>query len=825
MSSNIVFLSECSPLYTTLGAPQRIPNVTFLPLNRSIRLEWSLPPNSNSVIIDSYIIRYKQSGAPISQTLGELLSFTTTIIVPNLLNGELYDFWVIARNRFGDSPFSPTITAIPGASPSPSEIVRRAYHSTTIGNGINDSDPTTYQKVGLEFTPPPSNNGATPIVFMIKYTQLSGGIGGIGGSSTDNSYVLIDSVQNNQIMRDANNSLAINIEGVKGNYIRKEIVIPSGPGFITSPYRFQVFTTNIYGTSPVPDISFVVDLYSTVDANTVGSIRPRFTAPSLSHYSTPANGGIVSIAVNDSSFRFRWKQYLPSSPSTGGIPDSTWSYRIQYTDNKDYWYYPSKQGEIATYPEYTRAYDTTSPGANSANFEYFMDISRNVINGRRYYVRYCIVNSNGDTSEYTEVTDTNLSITSVIPGKLPQPPPIFRASVDDRMVRLYFNWNTTPPSTELTGGLPILDYKIERYVVSRNGRVFSISTEIDALFENLIGPYYEDRTRINTNGIEYYYKVFSRTIIGYSTLFTTVTAIPSRKSDVVQNVSASVDDGQITLSWLPPTNIEPGTPIVQYIIEYKLYTIFNIEGLPSSNIVGIFSNPPTITTIIQDMNSILINDTLWALLPSKSVSIYTNSPNLNYTITNLFNNTPYVFRIGAVTQDTARRNLVGLIKVIQNRSPYLPRPTIVGKVPTRLTNVEYSVGSRSMAITFSSSDINNTEGIIRFIVDYRIYGSQVDYLTQRFEYTNSVLLNNRLNKVTFSILVIDLDNNVSSRPLMNTDSYEIVVYSENSVGYTNITDRIDLHEDLTFKDSYENLTLPRLVRPTTVPSIIEELRT
>ena len=482
MSSNIVFLSECSPLYRTLGAPERIQNVTFSPLNRSMRLEWSLPPNSNSVIIDSYIIRYKRSGAPISQTIGELFSFTTTIIVSNLLNGELYDFWVIARNRFGDSPFSPTITASPGTSPGPSQIVRRAYHSTTIGNGINDSDPATYQKVGLEFTPPPSNNGATPILFIIKYAQLTGGIGSSGGSSTDNSYVLIDSVQNNQIMRDLNNSLAINTDGFKGNYIRKEIVIPSGPGFITSPYRFQVFTTNIYGTSPVPDLSFVVDLYSTVDANTVGSIRPRFTAPSLSHYSTPANGGIVSITTNDSSFRFRWKQYRPSTPSTGGVPDSTWSYRIQYTDDKDYWYYPSKLGEIATYPEYTRAYDTTSPGADNANFEYFIDISRNVINGKRYYVRYCIVNSNGDTSEYTEVTNSNLSITSVIPGKLPQPPPIFRAAVDDRMVRLYFNWNTTPPSTELTGGLPVLDYKIERYIVSRNGGVVSISSEINELF-------------------------------------------------------------------------------------------------------------------------------------------------------------------------------------------------------------------------------------------------------------------------------------------------------------------------------------------------------
>jgi hypothetical protein len=810
MSSNIVFLSDCTPLYTILGAPERISNITFSPLNRSIRLEWSLPPNSNSVIIDSYIIRYKLSGAPISQTLGELFSFTTSIIIPNLLNGELYDIWVIARNRFGDSPFSPTITAIPGASPSPSQIVRRAYHSTTVGNGINDSDPTTYQKVGIEFTPPPSNNGSTPIVFMIKYTQL------IGGSTTDNSYVLIESVQNNQITRDASNNLAIKTDGVKGDYIRKEIVIPTGPGFITSPYRFQVFTTNIYGTSPVPDISFVVDLYSTVDANTVGSIRPRFTAPSLS-----ANGGIVSITTNDSSFRFTWRQYNPSSPtSAGGIPDSTWSYRIQYTDDKDYWYYPSKPGEIAKYPEYTRAYNTSSE-----NFVYFIDISRNVINGRRYYVRYCLVNSNGDASQYTQVTDTNLSITSVIPGKLPQPPPIFRAAVDDRMVRLYFNWNTTPPSIDLTGGLPVLDYKIERYVVSRNGRVVTISPEINALFENLVGPYYEDRTNINTNGIEYYYKVFTRTIIGYSTLFTTVSAIPSRKSDIVQNVSASVDDGQITLSWLPPSNIEVGTPIVQYVIEYKLYTIFNISELPSGNIVGVFSNPPTITTIIQDMNSILINDAIWALLPGNSVSVYTNSPNLSYTIKNLFNNTPYVFRIGAVTQDTARRNLVGLIKVIEDRSPYLPRPTIVGKVPKRLTNVEYNVGSRSVTITFSSSDINNTEGIIRFIVDYRIFGSQFSYLTQRFEYINSVVLNNQVNKVTFSIVVIDLDNNVSSRPLTNTDSYEVVVYSENSVGYTNITDRIDIHEDVRFTDSYENLTLPRLVRPVSVPSIVEELRT
>jgi hypothetical protein len=53
----------------------------------------------------------------------------------------------------------------------------------------------------------------------------------------------------------------------------------------------------------------------------------------------------------------------------------------------------------------------------------------------------------------------------------------------------------------------------------------------------------------------------------------------------------------------------------------------------------------------------------------------------------------------------------------------------------------------------------------------------------------------------------------------------MVIYAENSVGYTNQTDKIDLHDDLTYSDVYENLVnLPRVVRPMTVPSIITEVR-
>ena len=63
-----------------------------------------------------------------------------------------------------------------------------------------------------------------------------------------------------------------------------------------------------------------------------------------------------------------------------------------------------------------------------------------------------------------------------------------------------------------------------------------------------------------------------------------------------------------------------------------------------------------------------------------------------------------------------------------------------------------------------------------------------------------------------------------SRPLTDTHSYEMVIYSENSVGYTNATDRIDLHEDLIYSDIYENLTIDRLVRPATVPRVMAEVR-
>ena len=828
----IIYLSDCTPLYTTLGAPARIPIVNGFPLNKSVRLEWNPPPNSENVIVDAYLVRYKRTGAPFTQILGEFVSFFPMYIVPNLLNGESYDFWVAARNRFGEGPLSPTISVSPGAAPSPIQYVRRAYHSTVYG--------VFPQKVGLEFTPPVMNNGATPLVFTIKYARID-----INGTATNDSYTLQESVQNNQIIRDNSGALAIKTTGEKGDYIRKEITpntSTASPPFVSGLYRFEVFTNNIYGLSLSPDISFIVPLYSDNDEDWGTFISPSFSTYYSSNPPT-ASAGIVAIDASDSSFRIRWKQYRGIGASiitADSVPANSyngWSYRIQYTDDRNYWYYPPitvSAPLTAKYPEYTRAYDMTSPGANESSFEYTMDISRNVVNGRRYYVRYCVVTGDGDTSEYSPVTDANLSLTSVVPGKIPQPPPIFNAAVDDRMVHLYLDWPTRPPSLELTGGSPVLNYRIERYIVSRDaGGAIVIPPTPGAVFNNLTGPYYQDTFDIRTNGIEYVYRVFTRTIFGLSSLFTSVTAIPSRKSDVVFNVSASVDSGQATLEWSAPTNIEQGLPINQYCIEYRVYDIFSLydasfnSTIPPGNIVGPISNQNTLSNTIQDMNSILVDDALWARLTTNIVKVFTATANLSYTIRGLLNNTPFVFRVAAVTRDSARRNIVGLFNVIGSKSPYLPRPIIVGKVPKRMTNVEYTVDSGTVTIQWSSSDIRNTEGILRFIVDYRVYGtgSVSEYSQQLFEYINAVRFNDGTSLVTFQAVVAGLNNNVLARPDTSTHSYEMVIYAENSVGYTNQADKIDLHDDLTYSDVYENLVdLPRLVRPMTVPSIITEVR-
>jgi hypothetical protein len=789
-----------------------------------------LPPNSNEVVIDAYSVRYGKSGAPSNLINGYITVFLPTVIVPNLENGVLYSFWVSAKNRFGESPLSPVVSSYAGTAPSPIQFVRRSYHAST-------------QNVGIEFTPPINNNGDIPATFTMKYRLMNGGIGNNNYDPRDISYTQVESVQTYEQIRDASNNSPLNSNGVKGNFIRKEVTIPGGgSGIVPGRYRFTVLSSNIYGTSAVSDTYFDVDLPFPTGTFSVRAPSFSFRPPLLpAPASGLPNGDIHSIIPLDGMFRFRWYKYVDTvnnAPPPADQPSrSGWAYRIQYTDNKDYWYYPvsSSSSGAVCYPEYTVPYNAVTDSSGIYTF----DISMCVINGRRYFVRYCVVDASGDTSEYTQITDSNRDKTTVIPGKAPNPPPIFYASVDDRIVRLYFNWtrelnsNTYPPSLDLTGGYPVIDYRIDRFKVNRSNGTYT--EEFDMSFNNLIGPFYEDTYDIRVNGTEYVYYVYTRTSFGYSIESTRVTASPSRKSDIVHDVVSAVGNNQITLSWSDPYDIDPGMPISQYYIQYRAYNLYSIYDdklqrvIPEENIVGTLVNSPDIGNNIQDMNSILVDDTLWSKLTTTTVEKYTLSLNRSYTITDLINNTPYVFRVAAVTMDRVRRKLVGLMQVIDDSSPYLSHPTIIGVVPYRLTNVVFTNLSQAVKIEWNSSDIKNTQNIVRFHVDYRIIGADdtIGYSRQSFEYLNSILYTDSTTAY-FSVVIVGLDNNVGTRPDTNSNSYEIFVFAENSVGYTNPNDKIRLHDSINTPGSlstpYENISVKRYVRPMSLPNTLIEIR-
>ena len=356
-----------------------------------------------------------------------------------------------------------------------------------------------------------------------------------------------------------------------------------------------------------------------------------------------------------------------------------------------------------------------------------------------------------------------------------------------------------------------------------NGNVI-VSLSPTIVYNNLIGPFFEDTYEIIFNGFEYEYRVFSRNAFGYSTSSSSVRAIPFFPSDVIRNVTSSVATSQVTLTWNQPETIEAEAPIIEYYIEYKIFTLYNISDIPSGNILETLSSPTTISITNQDMMLILVDDALWDKIPGDPVQIFTKSLLLSHTVRDLFNGTAYVFRVAAVTTDVARRKIIGLRKVIASNSPYLPRPVIVGQAPSKLSEVKYFNSDGKIIITWTSTNIRNTEGIIRFIADYDIApadGVSESYSQrQTFDYNNSVVFNDNSTTVSFQITVVGLSNNVTQRPDSRTNSYVMTIYAENSVGFTNEENKVKLHRDLILTDIYENTDVRRVVRPRTIPSIV-----
>jgi hypothetical protein len=222
--------------------------------------------------------------------------------------------------------------------------------------------------------------------------------------------------------------------------------------------------------------------------------------------------------------------------------------------------------------------------------------------------------------------------------------------------------------------------------------------------------------------------------------------------------------------------------------------------------------------------SILVNDDVWSSLTTTVRSVYTSSVSLSYTVTDLINYEVYVFRVAAVTQDSIRRKLIGLRQVIGANSPYLLNPIIIGKVPSKIIDdINFINGDKQINISWSSDDILNTSQIINFIVEYKIYGSNDTVITQKYVYNSSVSYYTA-TRVYFNIYIKGLSNSVNN--VTNSHSYDVTIYAENTVGYTNNIDKLNLNSLTTLLydqiyDTYESETkMSRYVRPGAVPSVL-----
>jgi len=316
--SNLLFLSDCTPVFTVLGSPGKINPFRGTSLKGSIKLDWSPPKNSDEIPIDNYIIRYGKTNDPPDMINGNVSTSMTTITITGLLNGVSYRFWISGINRFGEGVLSAPQSWTPGAPPEPITLVRRGHHTTkTVQEDING-----LQHVGVEFASPLNYNGSPPTEYIIRYYNINGNASDIRESFIVHTEINQNNIDGNNLMVDKLGNSIFNTNGFMGNYIRRECIIPRD--ISSGTYRFVVYSKNLFGVSAVSLQYFDISLGLTI---------PRFVSPQWTNMNTQI-GNIYRIIPGDNKITFQFRQVDISGIGIDG------KFQIQYTTNPNYWYYP-----------------------------------------------------------------------------------------------------------------------------------------------------------------------------------------------------------------------------------------------------------------------------------------------------------------------------------------------------------------------------------------------------------------------------------------------------------------------------------------------------
>ena len=560
-----------------LTLPEKVSRVNTVTGNGNVSLNW-VPSFSDGKPRLGYVVEYTDT-EPVAQLYVPWVVYSdryplTNVTITGLTNGKTYYFRVAAVNVIGTGAYSDIVTCVPGTRPDDVSTLFITSDASLSAFIAEWSDPFNQgypiQTYTLRYRPATTSN-------PWLYTVIN----------TDNPLLVRSTVQGIKSVLSYPLTVSTNVG-----------LFPSlPPPAVQNLYQIQISATNILGTNefanpaPVTNTTLLdTDSMTVVAPNVVysriGTLPQKVSMSSIIPTVIPDSGGkkvklswLVPTPYAYVPYAYAIKYTLLTDvsgvlvPPPANIPDASWNVI-------------SPSSFIVSYDEIRTAAEA---GANTA----VMTVISGLTNGQRYSFRVAALNAAG-RGAYSDAIPT-----PIIPGSVP--------SVLNVLTEMAYTINTS------TGGVIALywispnknGYAVTTYRVRRRlnlqGDADWVTTEI-AVPPGVTDtqPYRTLTTTGLVNGAIYEYQVAARNQLGWSEFSETLYAVPRKVPDPVSNVSASILNQGLKISWDTGGVNDGGYPITGYRVQYLPVTVSTpSDAWRSIDVDGIYNSTVEINGLVN----------------------------------------------------------------------------------------------------------------------------------------------------------------------------------------------------------------------------------
>ena len=595
--------------------------------NTTNALSWTAPTNNGGSTITDYVIQYSTNS---SWTIfNDDISTTTSTNVTGLTNGQVYHFRVNATNAAGTGPASDTVQATPVTS----ESTITVKPPTTPPKSITPTEPPTLPPIEPDTTPPVivingdnlvtitlntiyADAGATctdnldpnPTLTQISTVDTSTvGSYTVTYSCTDDAgntailqvrnviVITVPDIPTNLIAVAENTRVSLSWTApdnggspITGYVIQHKESANSWPGTSTSianltsvtitsltngiQYDFRLSATNDVGTGPasgtvqaIPVAPDTTPPIITINGNNPVTIFAGTTYTDAGATCTDnqdSDPTLDTVSTVDDSSRGQYTVTYTCIDDAGNDAEGIRTVNVitvpgaptnpesvaENTRVSLSWTAPDNGGSAITgYTIQHKESANSWPGISTILGNITSATITSLTNGVQYDFRINATNAAG--------TGVSSGVTSATPSSVPDAPTDLSATPGNTQISL--SW--TAPTNN--GGSVITDYTIQYSAdtgTSWNTFTGGIATVTSATVTGL------------TNGQLYQFRVSAVNEAGTGVSSGIASSTPRTIPAAPTNLTATLGDAQIVLSWTAPDN--GGSPITGYVIQHKTST-------------------------------------------------------------------------------------------------------------------------------------------------------------------------------------------------------------------------------------------------------------